>query len=125
MTDGVDGASAVTDAQLIAAARSYVEALATHDPSQVPFAADCTRTELGVKTGRSGDHLRRSLTNGPQYRVIKYVSDFTPRVSGGIVYSTFYVNVLFGLRSKVTERFEFNAAGEIARIVATFGLPHR
>jgi len=119
------GGQAVSDEQLIAAARSYVEALATHDPSQVPFAADCTRTELGVKTGRSGDHLRRSLTSGPQYRVIKYVSDFTARVEGGVVHVTFYVNVLFGLRSQVTERFEFNAAGEITRIVASFGLPRR
>jgi len=125
MTEGTSGTPAIGDEQLIAAARSYVEALASHDPSQVPFAVDCTRTELGVKTGRSGDHLRRSLTSGPQYRVIKYVSDFAPRVENGVVYSTFYVNVLFGLRSKVTERFEFNAAGEIVRIVASFGLPRR
>lgn len=119
------GAQPIADEQLIAAARRYVEALASHDPSQVPFAADCTRTELGVKTGRSGDHLRRSLTRGPQYRVIKYVSDFQPRVENGVVHVTFYVNVLFGLRSKVTESFEFNDAGEIRRIVASFGTPGR
>jgi deazaflavin-dependent oxidoreductase (nitroreductase family) len=36
----------------------------------VPFAPDCTRVEQGVKNGFSGNHLRRSLTRGPQYRII-------------------------------------------------------
>jgi deazaflavin-dependent oxidoreductase (nitroreductase family) len=36
----------------------------------VPFAPDCTRVEQGVKNGFSGSHLRRSLTRGPQYRII-------------------------------------------------------
>ena len=29
------------------------------------------RIEFGFKTGFSGDHLRRSLNGGPQYRVIR------------------------------------------------------
>ena len=37
----------------------------------MPFAPDCTRVEVGLKTGFSGNHLRRSLNGGPQYRVIK------------------------------------------------------
>jgi hypothetical protein len=54
----------------IAAARAYIEALASHRADQVPFAPGCTRIEVGLKTGFSGDHLRRSLNRGPQYKII-------------------------------------------------------
>jgi hypothetical protein len=59
-----------TDAERIAAAQSYIDALVNHDADDVPFAADCIRIEFGIKTGFSGNHLRRSLNGGPQYRVI-------------------------------------------------------
>ena len=59
-----------TEAERIAAAQSYIDALVNHEADEVPFAADCVRIEFGVKTGFSGDHLRRSLNGGPQYRVI-------------------------------------------------------
>ncbi|MFA5709864.1 hypothetical protein [Mycolicibacterium sp.] len=65
----------VSDADRIAAARAYIEALATHRADAVPFAPGCTRTEVGIKTGFSGNHLRRSLNGGLQYRVIESVSD--------------------------------------------------
>ncbi len=65
----------VSDADRIAAARAYIEALATHRADAVPFAPGCTRTEVGLKTGFSGNHLRRSLNGGLQYRVIESVSD--------------------------------------------------
>ncbi|ORM35122.1 nuclear transport factor 2 family protein [Williamsia sp. 1135] len=117
-----------TDTDLIAAAKSYVDALVSHDPAAVPFHPDCTRIELGVKTGRSGDHLRRSLAKGPQYRVIHTVSDFTPRVEGPVVHVTFYVHVQpkpLGLAAKVTESFEFDDDGRIVKIIAKFGIPRR
>ena len=60
-----------TEAERIAAAQAYIDALVSHDASTVPFAPNCTRIEFGVKTGFSGDHLRRSLNGGPQYRVIQ------------------------------------------------------
>ena len=60
-----------TEAQRIAAAQAYIDALVSHDASTVPFAPGCTRIEFGVKTGFSGEHLRRSLNRGPQYRVIQ------------------------------------------------------
>ena len=68
-----------TEAERIAAAQAYIDALVSHDASTVPFAPNCTRIEFGVKTGFSGDHLRRSLNGGPQYRVIQSTSapDFT------------------------------------------------
>ena len=59
-----------TEAERIAAAQAYIDALVNHDADEVPFAPGCTRIEFGVKTGFSGNHLRRSLNGGPQYRVI-------------------------------------------------------
>jgi hypothetical protein len=69
----------VTEAERIAAAQAYIDALVSHDSDKVPFAPDCTRVEVGLKTGFSGDHLRRSLNRGPQYRIIQAtkVPEFT------------------------------------------------
>ena len=64
----------VTDTDRIAAAQAYIDALVSHDASAVPFAPDCVRIEVGLKTGFSGNHLRRSLNGGPQYLVIKAIS---------------------------------------------------
>lgn len=61
----------ITDAERIAAAQAYIDALVSHDADKVPFAPGCTRVEMGVKTGFSGNHLRRSLDRGLQYRVIE------------------------------------------------------
>jgi hypothetical protein len=68
-----------SDAERIAAAQAYIDALASHDADKVPFAPGCTRVEVGLKTGFSGDHLRRSLNRGLQYRVIEAttVPEFT------------------------------------------------
>ena len=63
-----------SDAERIAAAQAYIDALVSHDGDKVPFAPGCTRTEVGMKTGFSGDHLRRSLNRGPQYRLIESTS---------------------------------------------------
>jgi hypothetical protein len=60
-----------TDAERIAVAQAYIDALVSHQADAVAFAADCTRVEVGLKTGFSGNHLRRSLNGGLQYRVIK------------------------------------------------------
>ena len=61
---------AASPADRIAAAQAYIDALVSHDGNSVPFAADCTRVEQGLKNGFSGNHLRRSITRGPQYRII-------------------------------------------------------
>jgi hypothetical protein len=63
-----------SEAERIAAAQAYIDALVSHDADKVPFAPDCIRIEVGLKTGFSGDHLRRSLNRGPQYRVIRDVT---------------------------------------------------
>jgi len=67
----------VSDEERIAAAEAYVDALVSHDADNVPFSADCIRIENGIKTGFSGKHLRRSLTRGPQYRIIEAATDRT------------------------------------------------
>ena len=78
-----------SDDERIAAAQAYIDALVSHDADKVPFAPRCTRIEFGVKTGFSGDHLRRSLNGGPQYRIIRGTSvpEFT--VDGDVVRAKF------------------------------------
>ena len=71
-----------TDTDRIAAAQAYIDALVTHDGDAVPFASDCTRIEQGMKNGFSGNHLRRSLTRGPQYKVIGATTTPEYTVSG-------------------------------------------
>jgi hypothetical protein len=81
----------VSEKSRIAAAQAYIDALVSHDGDAVPFAARCTRIEQGVKNGFSGNHLRRSLNRGPQYRVI---ADTTPpdyRIAGDEVHAAYDV----------------------------------
>ncbi|GFG54454.1 hypothetical protein CQY20_00750 [Mycolicibacterium agri] len=78
-----------TEAERIAAAQAYIDALVSHDASDVPFAPHCTRIEFGVKTGFSGNHLRRSLNGGPQYRVIASASAPQFTVEGDLVRARF------------------------------------
>ena len=68
-----------SDDERIAAAQAYIDALVSHDADKVPFAPGCTRIEVGLKTGFSGNHLRRSLNRGSQYRIIREttVPEFT------------------------------------------------
>ncbi|HZQ31405.1 MAG TPA: hypothetical protein VFB19_06700 [Mycobacterium sp.] len=91
----------VSDTGRIAAAEAYIDALATHDGDAVPFAPECVRIEQGIKTGFSGNHLRRSLNRGPQYRIIAATTDREFTVDGDRVHATFTVvtkATLFGRR---------------------------
>lgn len=103
----------VSDEVRIAAARAYIQALASHQADDVPFAPGCTRIEIGLKTGFSGDHLRRSLNRGVQYRVIESVSEPTFTVSGD------EVRAQFELKTKPS--FAGRKVG--ARIDETFVIP--
>jgi len=89
-----------SDAERIAAAAAYVDALVSHQGDDVPFAADCVRIENGVKTGFSGSHLRRSLSRGPQYRIIEAASDRAFAVDGDHVHATFTVVTKVSLGSR-------------------------
>lgn len=90
-TGGQERSDPGSDEARIAAARAYIEALASHRADQVPFAPDCTRIEVGLKTGFSGDHLRRSLNRGPQYKIIASTTEPEFSVSGDEVRARFDV----------------------------------
>lgn len=81
----------VSDTDRIAAADAYIDAIASHNADAVPFSADCVRIEVGLKTGFSGNHLRRSLNRGPQYKVIAATTDRKFTVDGERVHATFTV----------------------------------
>jgi hypothetical protein len=76
-------------ADRIAAAQTYIDALVSHDADGVPFAPDCVRIEVGLKTGFSGNHLRRSLNRGVQYRVIKATTPPEFSIDGDTVRARF------------------------------------
>ena len=98
------------DEDRVAAAQSYIDALASHRGDGVPFAPDCVRIEMGIKTGFSGNHLRRSLNRGPQFRLIEECTPPKFEVDGDQVRAQFDVitkPTLFGRRvgSHVDETF--------------------
>ncbi len=80
---------AIADQDRIAAAAAYISALASHQADDVPFAPGCTRVEIGLKTGFSGNHLRRSLNRGLQYKVIKAVTAPEFTIDGDTVRARF------------------------------------
>lgn len=110
----------ISDADRIAAADAYVSALASHDAEEVPFAPGCVRIEAGIKTGFSGDHLRRSLNRGPQYRVILATADRDYTVTGDEVHATFTVVTM----AKIAGRRVVAHVDETFLIPATDGLIH-
>lgn len=113
----------ITDTDRIAAAQSYIDALVSHRADAVPFAPGCTRVEVGIKTGFSGDHLRRSLNRGPQYKVIKATTTPEFTVDGDHVRARFDLVTkphVGGVRvgAHIDETFHIPADGLIHRIEA-------
>src|ERR1700739_1797788 len=91
----------VRDSDRIAAAEAYIDALVSHDGDSVPFAPDCTRIEQGIKNGFSGNHLRRGLNRGLQYRIVSAATDRQFSIEGDVVRATFTIVTkvaLFGRR---------------------------
>ena len=115
----------ISAAERIAAARAYIDALVSHDGDAVPFAPECTRVEQGIKTGFSGKHLRRSLTRGPQYRIIAATSAPEYTVDGDEVRARYLVltTVSAGGRraaARVDETFVIPSDGLIHHIRVRF-----
>lgn len=117
---------AVSESDRIAAAQAYIDALVSHDGDSVPFAPDCVRIEMGLKTGFSGNHLRRSLNRGPQFRIIAATTQPEYTVSGDQVRAVYNVltKASFGGRrvtARVDETFVIPAVdGNIHHIRARF-----
>jgi len=117
---------AVPESTRIAAAQAYIDALVDHDGHSVPFAPGCTRVEQGVKTGFSGKHLRRSLSRGLQYRIIRTVTPPEYTVRGEEVRACYTVLTIFSLAGRrvaahVDETFTIPASdGRIHHIRVRF-----
>lgn len=117
---------AVSDTQRIAAAQAYINALVSHDGDSVPFAPGCTRVEQGLKNGFSGNHLRRSLNRGPQYRVIGATTPPEYTINGDEVRAVYQVLTKLSFAGRrmaalVDERFVIPASdGLIHHITVKF-----
>jgi hypothetical protein len=110
----------VSDESRIAAAQSYIDALVSHDGDVVPFAARCTRIEQGMKNGFSGNHLRRSLNRGPQYRLLAGTTPPDYRIDGDKVHAAYEVLTKAGfggrrLAARVDEIFVIPAESSSGR----------
>ena len=81
----------VSEESRIAAAQAYIDALISRDGDAVPFAARCTRVEQGVKNGFSGNHLRRSLNRGLQYRLLAHTTPPDYGIVGDEVHAAYDV----------------------------------
>ncbi|MFZ2173566.1 MAG: hypothetical protein WAW17_05910, partial [Rhodococcus sp. (in: high G+C Gram-positive bacteria)] len=91
----------------------YLDALVGHDGNSVPIDPRAVRYEAGLKTAFSGKHLRRSLSGGPQFRLIRAVRDCTFSIDGENVTADYLLDAgLFG-RTLVT-----------VRVIETFRIPH-
>lgn len=110
-----------TEAERIAAAQAYIDALVSHRADAVRFAPECVRVENGLKTGFSGKHLRRSLERGPQFRLIRSAAKPEFTVAGDEVRARFDLTTkpsLAGRRvgAHVEETFVIPAEGDQPRI---------
>lgn len=115
----------LTSSKRVAAAQAYIDALTTHDGESVPFAPDCTRVEQGIRNGFSGNHLRRSLTRGPQYRIIAATTTPSYTVSGDEVRAEYTVLTKFAMAgrraaARVDETFVIGDDGLIRHIQVRF-----
>jgi hypothetical protein len=103
----------VSEESRVAAAQAYIDALVSHQGDGVPFAVGCTRVEQGIKNGFSGNHLRRSLNRGPQYR---FLAETTPpdfSITGDQVHAAY----------QVLTKAAFGARRLAARVDETFVIP--
>ncbi len=104
-----------------AIAMAYLDALVTHDASNVPFAPDCTRVEAGIQTGYSGPQLTHDLDTGLQYQLVQRIYDVHTNTAGTVVTARYHLDSgLVGQRLvtvAITETFDI-PDGSIHRIVA-------
>ncbi len=100
---------------------AYLDALISHDASDVPFAPDCTRVEAGIQTGYSGPQLTHDLDTGPQYQLVQRIYDVHMSEAGPIVTARYRLDSgIAGQRLvtvAITETFDI-PNGSIHRIVA-------
>jgi len=93
LTPNARASGRCTDASsqcVISSASKYIDALVSHDGSQVPLAANAYRTENGNVTGTSGDGIRNDLNTNQGDKAISDVRDIRWFVSGDVA-TAFYL----------------------------------
>ncbi len=92
-----------------AVARTYIDALLSHDASAVPFAPDAVRVEMGVQTGYSGPQLTDELDHSIFNLTIQDIRDLTMTEDGDTVTAHYLLDAgLAGVRLatvRITEKF--------------------
>ncbi|MGG7104096.1 hypothetical protein V2B23_25000 [Rhodococcus sp. 24CO] len=89
---GASFAHAAPDSPSEAEARAYIDALVSHDVTDVHFAPDATRVEAGIQTGFSGPQLSADLDYGVQYTVIQSVRDLRMTEDGDVVTAVYLLD---------------------------------
>ncbi|MFE1591214.1 hypothetical protein [Nocardia sp. NPDC058705] len=98
-----------SDSPRQAVARTYLDALVSHDASAVPFAPHATRIEMGIQTGFSGPGMADELDHGPLQRSIQGLRNVTLIETGDLVTAHYLLDAgLVGVRLatvSITEKF--------------------
>ena len=112
-----------TDACMEAAAGSYIAALVSHDPSQVPLAPNCQRRENGTDTGDTAAAIKASMTPPTPDQVIIDARDirYFPDLQNSNVLAYYLLDVATTPQETVhlAERFQVER-GQITQIEAIF-----
>lgn len=109
------------DSDREAVARAYIDALISHDASEVRFAPGATRVETGLKTGFNGAQMAWDLAHGPQYRVIQGIRDLEMSEQGDVVATRYLLDAGIAgaklMTVEIAETFEIRD-GSIHAVVA-------
>jgi hypothetical protein len=112
-------------AEIIAAATKYLEAIVSHEPGEVPFAAHARRLEQGHPHGDTPDEIRAGLRAsvmdvvvgmGPVRWIVEEESDQAV--------AFFEVSLAHGGTCRLAERFRVRQ-GRIEEIEAVFAIDDR
>lgn len=76
----------------VQAAQSYIDALQSHDASDIPLAPHVRRIENNKVNADGAAALRRSLNKGAQYRLIRGIRDLTWHVAANDVFALYTVD---------------------------------
>jgi hypothetical protein len=105
---------------VIAAATTYLNALVSHNSSEVRLAPNAIRTENAYDTGDSGPGIANDLATNPQYLLIHDIRDVRWFVDGDQAIAFYLLDVINGLQiatTHVAERFQVDS-GLIQQIEA-------
>lgn len=110
---------------VISVATTYIDALVSHDPSNVPLADNAERWENGVNTGANGEAIREGLKNDYRFKVIEGVRNVQWMVDGNQAIAYYLLDTyiphttIHTATTHIAERFVVNN-GKIDEIEAIF-----